>query len=275
MSLFLPFEGYGGMTIKFKHEPVRPRVHIMFKSTRALILRETKYKEADKMLTVLTEGEGKQTVSAKGVLGKSGKISAACQLLCFSDMTLYESRGMLYVREAQTIEQFLGLREDISSLALGVYFAELLEAVSDEDSPNGQVLSLGLNSLFALSRNLYSQEHIKAVFELRLMCLSGFEPSLDYCPVCGMREPGAPVFSTLGGTVLCKDCGGPEYGEVFPANAAVLAAMRHISGSEPKKIFSFALGEEDEKRLHAICEAYVVVQLERCFSSLNYWKSVR
>ena len=247
----------------------------MFKSTRALVLRETKYKEADKMLTVLTDSEGKQTVSAKGVMGKSSKISAACQLLTFSDMTLYESRGRLYVREAQTVEQFLGLREDISALALGTYFAELLEAVSDEDSPNGRVLSLGLNSLYALSRNLYSQEHIKAVFELRLMCLSGFEPSLDYCPVCGSYEPEQAVFSTLGGTLLCKNCAGGQYGETLPAALAVLTAMRHITAAESKKIFSFSLEEKAEKQLGAICEAYAIAQLERRFSSLDYWKSVK
>lgn len=246
----------------------------MFKTTRALVLRETKYKEADKILTVLTEDEGKQTVSAKGVMGKSSKISAACQLLTFSDMTLCESRGKLYVREAQTVEQFLGLREDISRLALGTYFTELLETVSDEDSPNAQVLSLGLNSLFALSRGLYAQEHIKSVFELRLMCLSGFEPSLDYCPVCGSAEPEGAVFSTLGGTVSCRSCAA-EYGETFSARPQVLEAMRHIANAEPKKVFSFSLDEKGEKQLGVICQAYVIAQLERRFYSLDYWNSVK
>lgn len=247
----------------------------MFKSTRALVLRETKYKEADKILTVLTESEGKKTVSAKGVMGKTSKISAACQLLTFSEMTLYESRGRLYVREAQTVEQFLGLREDISRLALGTYFAELLEAVSDEDSPDGQMLSLGLNGLFAISRDLYPQGHIKAVFELRLMCLSGFEPSLNYCPICGDFKSDNAVFSTLGGTVLCKACAASQYGETFAVSKATIAAMRHISGVESKKIFSFLIDEKDEKQLSQICEAYVIAQLDRKFSGSDYWRSVR
>jgi DNA repair protein RecO (recombination protein O) len=246
----------------------------MYKSTRALILRETKYKEADKILTVLSEDEGKLTVSARGVMEKSSKIAAACQLLTFSDMTLFERGGKLYIKEAQPVEQFLGLREDLAFLALGAYFAELLEAVSDEDSPNPAVLSLGLNSLFALSRGLYSPEHIKAVFELRLMCLSGFEPSLDNCPVCG-EAPRYPVFSTFGGTALCKNCRGSGYGETFPLSAAALAAMRHVVGSEQKKVFSFSIDAQAEKQLSKVCEAYVLAQLERRFSALDYWKSVR
>lgn len=247
----------------------------MFKTTRALVLRETKYKEADKILTVLTEDEGKLTVSARGVLRRGSRIAAACQLLAFSEMTLFENRGRWYVQEAQTVEQFLGLRADIALLSLGTYFVELLEAVSDEDSPNPEVLRLGLNSLFALSGGLYPPEHIKAVFETRLMCLSGYEPALEACPVCGKEDMASPVFSTLGGTVLCGKCRNSQYGETFPLCDASLSALRHISGAESKKIFSFTLESAAAKRLSAVCEAYVQAQLERRFASLDYWKSVK
>jgi DNA repair protein RecO (recombination protein O) len=247
----------------------------MFKTTRALVLRETKYKEADKILTILTEDEGKLTVSARGVMRRGSKIAAACQLLVFSEMTLFENRGRWTVDEAQTVEQFLGLRADISLLALGAYFAELLEAVSDEDSPNPEVLRLGLNSLYALAGGFYPPEHIKAVFEMRLMCLSGYEPQLESCPVCGKTELNAPALSTLGGTVLCGRCGGNGYGETFPLDEAALAALRHIAGAESKRIFSFTLEEAAAKRLYTAAEAYVQAQLERRFPALDYWKSVK
>ena len=37
----------------------------MFLTTRGLVLREVRYKEADKILTVLTQHEGKVTVRAR------------------------------------------------------------------------------------------------------------------------------------------------------------------------------------------------------------------
>ena len=46
----------------------------MHKTTRALVLREVKYKEADKILTVLTEDEGKLAVAAR-----SGEIVEAIE----------------------------------------------------------------------------------------------------------------------------------------------------------------------------------------------------
>lgn len=42
----------------------------MFLTTQGLVLREVRYKEADKILTVLTQHEGKVTVRARGALRK-------------------------------------------------------------------------------------------------------------------------------------------------------------------------------------------------------------
>ena len=148
----------------------------MFLTTRGLVLREVRYKEADKILTVLTQHEGKVTVRARGALRKGSRITAATQLLTYSDMTIFENRGRRTLNEASTVEEFLGLRADLGAFALGSYFAELLETVSAEEYPDPPVLQLGLNSLYALSRALCPPEQIKAVFELRLMCLAGYEP---------------------------------------------------------------------------------------------------
>lgn len=245
----------------------------MHKTTRALVLREVKYKEADKILTVLTEDEGKLTVSARGVMRKGSKIAAACQLLTFSEMTLFDYNGRWSISEGQTIEQFLGLREEISALALGNYFAELLEVLSDEDCPNVKMLSLGLNALFALSRGLYSPEHIKAVFEMKLMCIAGYEPNVSYCAACG-EEPEKPVLSAAGGTVFCAHCA-RDYGEVLPLGADALFALRHIIDNDTKRAFSFSLEPSARKKLSRAAESYIEAQLDRRFSSLDYWRQVK
>ena len=241
----------------------------MYKTTRALVLREVKYKEADKILTVLTETDGKLTVKARGALRKTSRCGAAAQALCYSEMTLFGSAGGKWtLDEAETIEQFLPLRGDLEALALGSYFAELLEAVSDEDSPDRALLQLGLNSLYALSfgEKLWTPVHIKAVFELRLMCLSGFAPSLD---------GGGELFSLRGGCLHGAGENPGAAGVSLPADEAVRRAMAYIAAAEPKRIFSFQIPADSERQLGKICEAYVSAQLERGFSTLEYWKSLR
>jgi DNA repair protein RecO (recombination protein O) len=108
----------------------------MYITTNGLVLRETIYKESSKILTVLTEQEGKITVSARGARRRGSKTAAATQYLSFSEMTLVQSHGRWTLPEAQSIELFSGLRDDLEKLSLGAYFAELLEAVADEDNPS-------------------------------------------------------------------------------------------------------------------------------------------
>ncbi len=246
----------------------------MFLTTKALVLREVKYKEADKILTMLTEREGKLTVKARGALRKGCKYGAAAQSLCFSEMTLFGNAGKWSVNEAETIEQFLELRGNISALALASYFAEMLETVSDEDSPNPELLQLGLNALYALSRGLYPEEHIKAVFELKLMCLCGFEPQLAICPACGKEPPDDPVFSLNGGSVHCRSCPPGAAGISLPVSRETLDAMRFVTEAPPKRIFSFRIPDAAQRQLGDVCEAYAAVQLERGFGTLDYWKSI-
>jgi len=217
-------------------------------TTKGLILRETKYKEADKILTILTEGEGKLTVKARGALRKGCKYAASTEALTYSEFTLFGSKGRWSINEAQILEQFLPLRRELSGLALGTYFAELTEAAADEDKPDPELLRLCLNALYALSRGLYAKEHIKAVFELRLMCLSGYEPDLNNLPACGITG----------------------------VSDSELAAIGYIRAADLKKIFSFELKDENaRKRLYTACERYALTHLDRKFGSLDYYKSVK
>ncbi len=247
----------------------------MFKTVKALVLREVKYKDADKILTVLTQTEGKMTVKARGALRRGCKYSAASQALAYSEMTLFGNGGKWSINEAETIEQFLPLRSDISALALGSYFAEALESLSDEDSPNPSMLQLGLNSLYALGRGLYPQTQIKAAFELRLMCLAGFEPDIFGCAVCGKDPPEDAMFSVNGGILHCRSCPPGSSGVSLPVSGETLAAMQYIISAPAKRIFSFSLPDEAAERLSSLTETYMTAQLEREYGALDYWKAVK
>ena len=245
----------------------------MFKTVNALVLREVRYKEADRILTILTDTDGKLTVKARGALRKSSKTAAATQLLTYSEMTLFGNRGRWTVNEATVKEPFAGLREEMERLALGAYFAECMEAFGVEEQPEPELLQLGLNSLYALSRGLGSQEKIKAAFELRLMCLTGYTPELTACAVCG-KEPEEPVLSLEQGRVCCRSCA-HQMGERAELGSNALEAMRYICAAPPKQMLRFELGEDAVLRLSDASERYLLRRAERGFSTLDYWKKIR
>ena len=241
--------------------------------TNGLVLRATETKEADYILTILTAEHGRLAVIARGARRRSSKLSAACQHLAFSELVLYRRGNWHYLDEASTLTLFDGLRADLEKLSLASYFAEMTEAVTTEDLPAGEVLSLLLNALYALDALDRPPELVRAAFELRLLALSGYEPLLDDCAMCGRTDPNEPVFDAAQGVVLCKECAGPSGG--VPLDAGALAAMRHIIGAPPKRLLSFTLEPPSLARLNAACEAFATLQLERRFKTLDFYKSIK
>lgn len=244
--------------------------------TRGIVLREVQYKESDKLLTVLAQGQGKVTVKARGCRRKNSPLAAGSQLLVYSDMTWFEYQGRWTLQEAATLQEFRGVREDLSQLALGSYFAEVCEAVSVEGEDNPELLSLLLNSLYAMDKLDKPLELIRAAFDLRCMVAAGYAPLLDACAVCGVAQPQEPRLNLRAGVLHCRRCREEVgEGESLPLSNEMLAAARHVVYGDPKRLFSFSLGEEHLNRLAALASAYLTTQLERPFRTLDFYLSVR
>lgn len=244
----------------------------MYLTTKALVLRVTDYNDKDCLLTLLTPEHGKLTAKARGLRRKNSPLIAPCQLLALGEFTLFEYRGQYTIHEAQSVELFQGLRRDLCRLSLGTYIAQTAEVLSQEDTPNPDLLSLALNCLYALDKLGKHELLVKAVFELRAASLAGYEPDLFGCNICGSQEPC--YFDISGGVLLCEKCRESAVGIRLPVSASVLEAMRYISYCSGKKLFSFEIGEESLLQLSGITESYLTVQLERGFSALDFYKSL-
>ncbi|MPN55486.1 DNA repair protein RecO [bioreactor metagenome] len=83
---------------------------------------------------------------------------------------------------------------------------------------------------------------MKAAFELRLLCLAGYEPLLDACADCGEEEQEKQRFSTADGVLRCDDCAQGTK-EEFQLTGPALSAMRYISSADARRLFSFTLEE--------------------------------
>lgn len=240
--------------------------------THGIVLREAKYKEADKILTVLTPDLGKVTVTARSSRKKGGGVSAAAQLLVWSELTLSEYRGRWTLSEGATELEFRNLRRDLDRLSLGSYFAELTDVLVPEGQTAPEQLRLLLNALYALDTLDRPLSLVKAAFELRGMSLSGLAPSLERCAVCG-EEPEQARLHLREGVLHCRGCkiGG---GISLPVSPATLSALRYIIQCDSRRLFSFRVDEESARQLEGVCESYVLTQLERGFHTLDFYKQI-
>ena len=238
--------------------------------TRGIVLRDTDTRDADKILTLLTAEQGRIAVIARGVRRKGCRFAACAQPLAYSEWTLYKKGQWYYANEGTTIELFNGLRSELDAMALGFYLAELTEGVITEESPQQELLSHLLNGLYAISVLHKPLPLVKAAFELRLLCLAGYEPLADACAYCGRPDPERPFFDVLQGVLRCGQCGSGG----LPLCRDSLAALRHVVYGDPKRLYSFTLGPDAQKRLSAAAEAFVSAQLERGFKTLDFYKNV-
>ena len=245
----------------------------MYMTIQGIVLRVTDYNDSDALLTLLTQRHGKLTVKARGLRRKNSPLIAPCQLLAYGEYTLFEYRGQYTINEAHSIELFTALRRDLGKLSLGTYFAQAAEVLSQEDLPNPELLSLVLNCLHALSKLNLPEQQVKAVFELRAACLSGYTPDLFGCHICGNQSPDR--FDISAGQLECSGCRNMESrGIRMPVTNSVLEAMRYICLCDPRKLFSFRLGTDALEKLANLSECYLCAQLERGFSTLDFYKSL-
>ena len=245
----------------------------MYEKTEGIVLRETQYKDADKLLTVLTRDFGKITVRGRGIKSGQSKSKAAGQLLAFSEFSLYENQGRYTLTETTVKEMFPELREDIELLSLASYFAQVAETVAQENDPSGELLSLLLNCLYALSKLKKPQALVKAVFVFRLACVIGFQPDLRECAVCGGECPDR--FNVSQGVLQCSACRNADLeGIRLPVSQGTLQALRYLTLCDSKKLFSFSISGNVLSELGQIAESYLMLRLERGFYTLDFYKSL-
>lgn len=247
----------------------------MHLTTNALVLREVNYKESDKILTLLTEAEGKLTVSARGCRKKDSPISSACQLLAWAEFTLYEFKGLWSVKETASERLFEGARADLDRLALASYFAEVTEALAEEGQAEPGLLAVTLNCLHALDKMDLPLAQVKAAYEWRAMALAGYEPQIGRCGVCFREQPEEPCIHLGEGMLHCAACR-DKLGEgvSMPLTSSALAALRHIVWGPRKRLLSFRLDGEGLQRLSEASEAYLMTRLERGFRTLDFYKQI-
>lgn len=245
----------------------------MYLTTRGLVLRVVNYNDTDAIITLLTSQYGKLTIKARGLRRKNSPLVAACQLLAYGEFTLFEHKGFYTINEAHSVELFTGLRKDLCKLSLGTYFAQVAEVLSQEDLPNPELLSLIMNCLYALSSLSELEIKIKGVFELRAACIAGYAPDLNACRYCA--DPYPDRFDITEGRLECLGCSSHSGSNIrMPVNSGVLDAMRYICFCNSKKLFSFQLSIDSYQDLSYISESYLLTQLERGFSALDFYKSL-
>jgi len=175
--------------------------------TEAIIIKRIKLGEADRILTIFTPELGKFKAVAKGTRRPKSKLGGHVELLTHSRLMLARGRNLDIITQAQTIDNFLPIKDDLERISRGLYIAELVDSFTGEHIEDRQLFGLVLETLNQMSLSK-DYEPMLRYFELHLLDHLGYRPQLRHCTDCNSPlKPDGNFFSSRLGGVLCQNCG--------------------------------------------------------------------
>lgn len=242
--------------------------------TDAVILRRQDFGEADRLLTLLTPEHGKIRAIAKGVRKPIARKTGHVELFALVDMLIARGRELHIVTQAETKEPFLLLHEDLVRATYANHCVELLDRFTAEEDASHAEFDLLVSALEWLCSPVEPQL-VARFYELRLLALAGFTPSLHKCAI-GQEpiEPRDQFFSPVDGGLVCPDHTITTQ-RGLPISLTALKTLRYMQ-TRPWDAVSVL---QIDKALHAELErhllAYITFLLERRLQSVEFLRRLR
>ncbi len=250
--------------------PTRERLY----RTEAIVLKRSDFGEADRLLTVFTPGRGKLRLIAKGVRKPTSRKSGHVELFTHVNLLVAVGRNLDIVTQAEAMEYYRPLREDLLRTTYAYYVAELLDAFAAERDENPQQYVLLRDVLGWLSET-NDLPLVARYYELHLLSLAGYQPQLHVCVHCKqVIEPVDNYFDAGLGGVLCPRCGRNQ----VSAHAISLNALKVLRFLQTREWdtcralrLSPGVGREAEDHLYR----YITYHLERRLKSVDFLNTLR
>ena len=172
---------------------------------QGVVLRTIKLGEADRIVTFVTQAHGKVRAVAKGVRKTKSRFGSRLEPLTHVSLQLYEGRGDLdTVTQAETIDTFRAVREDLDRITRATALLEAIDQVAQEREPSPRLYQMLVGALRSLAA--HNSPILVPAFFWKLLSLEGFHPMLDVCAGCGDDAVELVAFDLTQGGALCRSC---------------------------------------------------------------------
>jgi DNA repair protein RecO (recombination protein O) len=243
----------------------------------AVVLRHSDYGEADRILVLYTRENGKVRAIAKGARKIRSRKAGHLEPFTRVTLQLAQGRDMPIVTQAETVDAYLPLREDLLKTGYAAYIAEMIDRFFYEEGENQPVYRLLTDTLERISTLPDPQLAIR-YFELHLLDLLGFRPELFHCLGCGEEvQPQDQFFSVAQGGVFCPKCG-PSRTDVIPVSVDLLRYLRHLQRStyaEASRLDRVPLNPVLRADMETLLQRYMSYILERTLNTPNFLREIR
>ena len=242
--------------------------------TEAVVLKRRRFGDSDRIVTLLTPARGKLDAVAKGTLRPRSKLAGHLEPMTHVEVLLAHGRTLGIVTQAQTIEPFAAMRDDLERLSAGLYLLELADRFTVEEAEADAAYVLLLTALLRLLRG-DGQQLVVRSFELALLEATGFRPEWQRCAACrsDVTADGL-VWSPLAGGLLCGRCR-ESHPEAEPIAVPVVKVLRLIQDAPYEEAARVRLNERVAAGMEGVMHDLVRAMAERDLGSARFLAAVR
>jgi len=174
---------------------------------RAVVLRQHKLGEADRIVTLLTRDHGLVRAVAKGVRRTRSKFGARLEPFAHIDAQLHPGRNLDIVTQVVSIVAFAtDIVSDYGRYTCGCAMLETAERLAGEErAPAPALHRLTVSALRAVADGRRPRDLLLDAYLLRAMGIAGWAPALTGCARCATPGPHRAFHIAAGGSV-CAQC---------------------------------------------------------------------
>jgi DNA repair protein RecO (recombination protein O) len=168
-----------------------------------VVLRTYRLGEADRIVVILTAAHGKVRAVAKGVRKTKSRFGSRLEPMSHVSLLMYEGRELDIVSQAESIDYFRALRDDLDAMTSAMSVLEAVDQIAQDRHPSPRLYQMLLGALRTLAAG--PSALLVPAFYLKLLAAEGLGPELDVCVRCGSDAPLVAFDLDEGGT-LCRPC---------------------------------------------------------------------
>lgn len=235
----------------------------------AITLKTAPLAEADLLVTLFTRERGKLRAVARGARRVSSKLMGHLEPLTQVRLSLAQGRNLDYINQAQVIDGFAELKQDLNATTKGLYIAELVDGFGSEASPNPPLYQAAEEVLKSIGLNHDSDWPLR-YFEMQLLSLSGLMPELYRCVECRKTlSPDKHRFSPALGGAVCTDCR-PAEAQVMPLSLRCLKVLRLLHRGPLSRVLGLKADPALAYELKSVLGATVGYWLDKEIRSTSF-----
>ena len=248
-----------------------------FRSVRvdAVVLRHSDYGEADRLLTLYTRQRGKMRVLAKGARKIASRKAGHIEPFTHVKLQLATGRDMFLLTQADTVDAYLPLRDDLLLTGHAAYALELLDRFTYEDETENPTLFRLLTETLTRLASRADVWLVLRFYEMRLLDQLGFRPQLFECVNCGREiKPEDQFFSFSAGGVICPRCG-QGLKHLHSISVEALKYLRHFQRSSYAEASRARPDLDVQRETESLMQGYFTYLLERELNTPGFLKKIK